>query len=241
MLVPLQTLDRCVRLVEQLGELSDPVDFAAIALPALAELVGCDVITYNEVGTRPGHVHYADWPPRSLDPHSRQTFARLAHQHPSIPHYRRTGDSRPVLISDFLTTSQFHRLDLYAEFFRLIPVEQQLSLSLNDPGSTVVGVALNRTRTEFDDVDRAVLTILRRPLLTALIRARLRHQAATSPLDQLSARERAVMSLVAEGRTNTSIAQSLGVSPRTVAKHLEHIYRKLDVSNRAAAVARTRR
>jgi DNA-binding CsgD family transcriptional regulator len=240
MLVPLQTLDRCVRLVEQLAELADPADFATMVLPGLAELVGCDVITYNEVGASPSHVHYEDWPPQSLDPHTRQTFARLAHQHPSIQHYRRTGDSTPVMISDFLTSSQFHRLELYEEFFRPIPVEHQLSLSLNDPGSTVVGIALNRTRRAFDDVDRAVLTSLRRPLLTALTRTRLRQQAATSPLDQLSPRERAVMTFVANGRTNTSIAQSLGISPRTVAKHLEHIYRKLDVSNRAAAVARTR-
>ncbi|MGX7677415.1 response regulator transcription factor [Jatrophihabitans sp. DSM 45814] len=238
MFVAIQTLERCVRLVEQLGEVSDPVDYASVVLPALNELIGCDVVTYNEIGTTPASVRYEDWPPQSLNPHTRQTFARLAHQHPSIEHFRRTGDNRPVMISDFLTTSQFHRLDLYAEFFRPIPVEHQLSLSLNAPGSMVVGLALNRTRKEFDDIDRAILTILRRPLLTALMRTRLRQQAATSPLNELSPRERAVLNLVADGRTNASIAQSLGVSPRTVAKHLEHIYRKLDVSNRAAAVAR---
>jgi DNA-binding CsgD family transcriptional regulator len=55
----------------------------------------------------------------------------------------------------------------------------------------------------------------------------------------LSDRERAVLDLVALGRTNTAIAHALGVSPRTVAKHLEHTYRKLGVSSRAAAVARS--
>lgn len=54
----------------------------------------------------------------------------------------------------------------------------------------------------------------------------------------LSAREREVMKLVANGDTNSSIAHTMGISPRTVAKHLERIYRKLHVSNRAAAVAR---
>jgi hypothetical protein len=38
-----------------------------------------------------------------------------------------------------------------------------------------------------------------------------------------------------QGRTNRAIAHALEVSPRTVAKHLEHIYRKLGVSSRAAA------
>ncbi len=46
------------------------------------------------------------------------------------------------------------------------------------------------------------------------------------------------MRLVAEGRTNEAIAHTLGISPRTVAKHLERIYRKLHAANRAAAVSR---
>ena len=45
-----------------------------------------------------------------------------------------------------------------------------------------------------------------------------------------------VLRLAALGRTNTAIAHALDVSPRTVAKHLEHIYRKLDVSSRTSAV-----
>ncbi len=53
----------------------------------------------------------------------------------------------------------------------------------------------------------------------------------------LTGREIRVLELVAAGRTNQAIAHALGVSPRTVAKHLEHAYRKLDVPNRAAAVA----
>jgi DNA-binding CsgD family transcriptional regulator len=236
--VPLQTLERSVRLVEQLMELTDPADFPAVVLPELSELIGCDVITYNEVGTIPGQVGYEDWPPGALDPQTRETFARLVYQHPSIDHYRRTGDDQPVMISDFLTSSEFHRLELYADFFRPIPVEHQLSLSLDDAASTVVGIALNRTRHDFDDTDRAVLMVLRRPLLRAFKRARLRQEANGPAVLQLSARERTVMRLVAAGRTNASIAQALGVSPRTIAKHLEHIYRKLHVSNRAAAVAR---
>ena len=53
----------------------------------------------------------------------------------------------------------------------------------------------------------------------------------------LTAREREVLLLVAEGRTNQAIGHALQVSPRTVAKHLEHAYRKLDVSCRVQAVA----
>jgi DNA-binding NarL/FixJ family response regulator len=52
----------------------------------------------------------------------------------------------------------------------------------------------------------------------------------------LTAREREVLELVAEGRTNQAIGHALALSPRTVAKHLEHSYRKLDVSCRTQAV-----
>ncbi|MCU1621341.1 MAG: liaR5 [Frankiales bacterium] len=54
----------------------------------------------------------------------------------------------------------------------------------------------------------------------------------------LTSREREVLDLVAEGRTNVAIGHVLEVSPRTVAKHLEHAYRKLQVNCRVQAVAR---
>jgi DNA-binding CsgD family transcriptional regulator/PAS domain-containing protein len=53
----------------------------------------------------------------------------------------------------------------------------------------------------------------------------------------LTAREAEVLSLVASGRTNAQIAEDLVISERTVQKHLEHVFRKLRVSTRTAAVA----
>jgi hypothetical protein len=50
MYVSLETLRRAVGLVDDLAELDDPAGFAAIVLPGLATLVGCDVLTYNEIG-----------------------------------------------------------------------------------------------------------------------------------------------------------------------------------------------
>ena len=53
----------------------------------------------------------------------------------------------------------------------------------------------------------------------------------------LSAREREVLTHLAAGRTNRQIAAQLVLSPHTVARHIEHIYAKLGVTNRAAATA----
>jgi DNA-binding response OmpR family regulator len=61
----------------------------------------------------------------------------------------------------------------------------------------------------------------------------------TSRLDEasLTPRETEVLTWVARGKTNRDIADILGMSHRTVNKHLEHIFEKLGVETRAAAAA----
>jgi DNA-binding CsgD family transcriptional regulator/PAS domain-containing protein len=53
----------------------------------------------------------------------------------------------------------------------------------------------------------------------------------------LTPREAEVLHLIVRGRANDEIAGTLGVSPRTVHKHVEHVFRKLGVSSRVEAVA----
>jgi len=54
----------------------------------------------------------------------------------------------------------------------------------------------------------------------------------------LTDRERQILALVAAGKTNAEIAAILAISPRTVQKHLEHIFQKLGVETRTAAAIR---
>lgn len=56
----------------------------------------------------------------------------------------------------------------------------------------------------------------------------------------LTVREWDVMRCVAAGKTNAEIARMLWISPATVKKHLEHVYAKLGVRTRTAAIARLR-
>ncbi len=53
----------------------------------------------------------------------------------------------------------------------------------------------------------------------------------------LSPREFEVLGLIADGHTNREIAAALIVSEHTVARHVQNIFTKLDVSSRTAAVA----
>ncbi|MBT3315360.1 MAG: response regulator transcription factor [Anaerolineae bacterium] len=57
----------------------------------------------------------------------------------------------------------------------------------------------------------------------------------------LSEREQEVLMMVADGARNKEIAYKLGITERTVKAHLSHIFQKLDVDSRAAAVARATR
>jgi DNA-binding NarL/FixJ family response regulator len=58
-----------------------------------------------------------------------------------------------------------------------------------------------------------------------------------TPLSKLTTRERELLAVLADGWTNLQIATRTGISENTVKYHLKNLYDKLDVRNRAMAVA----
>ena len=72
-----------------------------------------------------------------------------------------------------------------------------------------------------------------------LLRVQAVSDAAPSRLStaSLTPRETEVLSWIAKGKTNRDVGEILGMSPRTVNKHLEHVFEKLGVETRAAAAA----
>jgi DNA-binding NarL/FixJ family response regulator len=62
----------------------------------------------------------------------------------------------------------------------------------------------------------------------------------TAPFPELTRRERDVLELVAQGRRNAAVGQTLGMAPKTVANHLSSIFSKLQVTDRSAAIVRAR-
>lgn len=91
------------------------------------------------------------------------------------------------------------------------------------------------------------LTALMAVDLTALARVGHADGTAHAPRDTppalpaslpLSAREHEVLRWVAAGKTDRDVADILGISPRTVHKHLQRVYDKLGVETRTAAVMR---
>ncbi|MQY39525.1 Transcriptional regulatory protein LiaR [Streptomyces sp. RB17] len=79
-----------------------------------------------------------------------------------------------------------------------------------------------------------------RTVLSPAVASRLVHAVRTprTPAGEpLSTREREVLTLVARGTSNREIARELFISEATVKTHLTHLYAKLGVNDRAAAVA----
>jgi DNA-binding NarL/FixJ family response regulator len=74
-------------------------------------------------------------------------------------------------------------------------------------------------------------------VLSPAVASRLMGRVRTPDAEPLSHRELEVLSLIAAGNTNKDAAARLFVSEATVKTHLLHIYAKLSVSDRAAAVA----
>jgi DNA-binding NarL/FixJ family response regulator len=89
-----------------------------------------------------------------------------------------------------------------------------------------------------EELFRAVEAAARgQAVLSPTVATRLMGQMRQPAAEPLSQRELEVLQLVAQGRTNRDAAKQLFISEATVKTHLLHVYAKLDVSDRASAVA----
>jgi DNA-binding CsgD family transcriptional regulator len=62
-----------------------------------------------------------------------------------------------------------------------------------------------------------------------VVTSMLSHRDRSQPMARLTAREREVLGLIAEGRSNAAIAGKLVVTPGAVDKHINSIFMKLDL------------
>jgi two-component system response regulator DevR len=76
------------------------------------------------------------------------------------------------------------------------------------------------------------------PAVTARVLERLRHpRVEDDPLASLSGREREILDLIAEGRTNRQIAAAMFLAEKTVKNYVSHLLAKLGMSRRSEAAA----
>ncbi len=212
---------------EILGPLSDTFDAAA---------------SWN--WTRPdgsfGFLAYglrAAWPtPAALAEWARELRA----VHPLVRWYALTNDPAALTIGRVPSAVATERdLAEVRSFYAEHELEQQLSLPMFLDGEQYDAFVLGRAGEDFSDEDVEVARQVQ-PLLRLLRRQaevlELCHPGRGARQGDLSGREVAVLGLLAEGLTAGAIGRRLGISERTVHKHLEHVYRKLGTRDRLSTV-----
>lgn len=149
------------------------------------------------------------------------------------------GERRPFRVSDIIARSDWQNDDVFRELRDSMP-EYQLNIAPPPPARYREWMIV-RDRRDFTD-DEVALACGVAPVLAALGLMYDRLEPCRATLDAtanqpgLTPRELLVLGLLADGLTESGIGRRLGISYRTVEKHLEHLYRKLNCKDRLVAV-----
>ena len=236
-------LERVGRFVAETGSIEGDEPFPPAFLAAIRRLVPCDSVTFCEldrVGERAlGVVSYPEEP--QDDEELGLDYWEARHEHPVCHFHETTGDWRAHRLSDFVDLRRFRSSRIYAEWFRPQHVESLITVGLDSPLShTKVFLLARSGGRDFDPSDSLVLDVVR-PYLALRYEAACRVAESSVTCDALTPRERQILALVAEGKTNGHIADELCIAHGTVRRHLENAYAKLGVRSRTEATALLRR
>jgi DNA-binding CsgD family transcriptional regulator len=247
---------RLLELLASIYGLIELEEFRRGIVDALRTSLRADWVSLNEFGETGTPIATIVAPPVAAEVH--EGFGRLGHQNPLVQRSMRTRDGRVYRLSDLVSQEELHALPLYRDVYAPIGLEHQIAFTLPHEPPRMLGIALSRKRHDFDDWERDVLERAR-PFLIQGYRNAVHYERARmvsgtgngngngnghAPKDALRARgltprEAEVVGLIAAGRSNRDAAAELGLSARTVQKHLEHAYRKLGVRTRSEAAAMT--
>jgi len=233
----------------ELGSVSDRRDFLHAAAESLLALIGGDVVGWNLVDTSARRAEVAYFPEDAFDEKfAIEKLGETADDHPMIVSYLRAGtDLSPRRLSDVCTHRELIRTRTYIQLLRPLAAHHQLTIMTGAVSlDRARGWALNRSGRDFTDHDLEVARALQ-PLLWVLDHTRDLPLARTSDecADMaarlhLTGRELEILRYVGAGLTADAIGHLLRISGRTVRKHLENAYRKLDCHDRLLAVQRAR-
>jgi DNA-binding CsgD family transcriptional regulator len=226
--------------LEEVHAVEEPAPFTPRLLDRLASLAHCELATFFEFA--PGTNLMTGYVPCSKedpvypgDDGSWWTCTRTV----ELQRWR-ARSTGPIVLADVFP----RRLRVEPDFnlnYKDCGVADEISVSLDRDSPWTAELVVYRIR-DFGERERLILQVLQ-PHLAALYRAatlRRRLGAASDAARLLTRREREVMAHVSNGLTNADIARVLVIEPSTVRKHLEHVFEKLGVGSRTAALAKLR-
>lgn len=187
--------------------------------------------------------------PTALDPvTSRQVRAGF----PFAGHYGAGRDRTPMTAAQIAGGRAWRDSETASVLRGSLDTEHVLAVPLRQLDGHVLGFLVHRAGRDFTDRERELAARLQPLLAAAMVHARTLTTSPPPPppsasavverpgvpVPELTARERTVLALLAQGLTATALARRLGSSPRTVHKHAQNVYRKLNASDRLSAVLR---
>ena len=185
------------------------------------------------------HLPIPGWP----TPEHMRVMSQALPNHPLIRWFFRTRDPTAMSIGrvppTFVTPQ---RRAVVRDILAPFGMEQQLSIPYRLAPGTLRAYVLARAESDFSDEDLQVSRQIQ-PLLRLLDRQTRVFEGRLPPSvdgSKLTGRELAVLQLLSDGLTAVAIGSRLGISPRTVHRHLAAIYRKLGVCDRVRAVVEAR-
>ncbi|WP_299518937.1 helix-turn-helix transcriptional regulator [uncultured Serinicoccus sp.] len=247
---------RRVRRLDELWQLQEvlQLDGPGVGLPlgllqGVRRVLQCDIVAFNDIDSRRRCHHFLQGvdhedadevvAPDPDDPEELAFWEHYWQSACSLP--ERTGDLSGVrLTSDFYSRRQWHETPYYRESGEGPPPEFEMSTvwGRGSPDRTLRLLCVRFDGPDFGDDDRFLLELLRPHLLMAFHRAEsARDRQHGTGVAALTPRQRAVLALAVQGRTNHAIGRELGIAEGTVRTHLMHVYATLGVSSRAAAAA----
>jgi DNA-binding CsgD family transcriptional regulator len=243
------------KVLDMIGEVQGMLDLDELIdglLVAIRRNIPSSYVSLNDIGPDTDRVISVVTP--ELPETMHRIWGEYAFQNRLMQRYVETLDGRPYRFSDVMTREEYHASDLYRHFYSLVEVEHQMAFTLPATPGRVIAIALCRSDRDFSDEEREVIERARPYLIqawrNAIEHTALRDELAARPLGPtggdgtaaealrargLTERQAQVLALVARGRSNRDAGAILGISDRTVQKHLEHCYRVLDLPGRSAA------
>jgi DNA-binding CsgD family transcriptional regulator len=241
----------------QLAGLQTRHEVLAAGAEMLSRIIPCDEIAWTAVettgGRRPELVGWRNGSSYS-DPAVADALGEL-NDHPMILSYMRADTWRnatPRRLSDIIDPLGLRRTRAYEVWFKPREIEHQISV-MTAWVQPIYGRGWAMARpprsTDFSDAECELLVRLQ-PLLRAVDRALPTdgeqattvdgHRSHDDKRPELTPRELEVLAVVARGLTATACGHLLRISERTVRKHLENAYAKLDCHSAITATARAR-
>ncbi|WP_138419556.1 LuxR C-terminal-related transcriptional regulator [Aquibacillus sediminis] len=164
---------------------------------------------------------------------------------------QKISNQRVLTVEDLISRKEYENSAFYNEFMRRYGYHHYISMYIYNGSELIGAIDFVRSKNEKDFTNEEImcLEIISRHLAEKLSESQKLdsndHDDHLTPLEpftisplkqsfKLTNKEAEVLQLVLQGCTNNDIAKNLFISINTVKKHLQSIYRKLEVTNRTS-------